>query len=131
MCSFNWCFQRTFWEKRSFSKHRFSKFKQFVSRSGRLQPTFWRLQLTQTSLNFKTFICNLKICKVWEQSCVMLLFHYFNFESINDVLKWKNPCILLNKKKILTKTKRNRKRKIPHKVLEIWTLCFSSYKNRK
>ena len=31
----------------------------------------------------------------------------------------------------LTNTKRNPKWKIPHKVLEWQTLCFSSYKNRK
>ena len=33
--------------------------------------------------------------------------------------------------KILIKTKRNRKWKIPYTVLERRTLCFSSYKNRK
>ena len=29
------------------------------------------------------------------------------------------------------KTRRNRKWKIPHTVLERWTLCFSSFKNHK
>ena len=39
----------------TFSKLRFSKCKKFVPRS-----VFWELQLTQISLNFKTFYCNLK-----------------------------------------------------------------------
>ena len=39
--------------------------------------------------------------------------------------------ILLNKNINFIKTKRNRKWKIPHTVLERRTLCFSSYKNSK
>ena len=50
------------------------------------------LQLTQISLNFKTF-CNLKIRGLGANLCVF----YFNFERKYDVLKSKSPCILLNK----------------------------------
>ena len=39
--------------------------------------------------------------------------------------------ICLTKMQTLIKTKRNRKLKIPHTVLERRTLCFISYKNRK
>ena len=49
----------------------------------------------EISLNFKTSCVNLK-SDVWEQNCVWL-FYYFNFERSYDVLKSKNPCILLNK----------------------------------
>ena len=58
----------------------------------------------------------------------MWFFYYFYFERNYNVLKSKCPCILLNKN---IKTKRNRKRKIPHTVLEKRTMCFISYKNRK
>ena len=45
-----------------------------------------------------------------------------------DVLKSKSSCFLVNKN---IRTKRNRKWKIPHTVLERQTLRFSSYKNCK
>ena len=59
----------------------------------------------------------------------MLLFYYFNFQR-NYLLKSMSPCILLNKNTNFN-TKRNRKWKIPHTILERRTLCFSSHKNRK
>ena len=43
-------------KKLTFSELPFSKFKTFVTKS-----VFWEPQLTQTSLNFKTSYCNLKI----------------------------------------------------------------------
>ena len=58
-------------------------------------------------------------------------FYYFNFEGNYDLLKSKNPWILLNKNIKSNKTKRKRKWKISHTVLERRTFCFSSYKNRK
>ena len=61
-------------------------------------------------------------------SKTLWLFYYFNFERSYDVLKSKNPCILLNKN---IKTKQNRKLKTPHIVLERQTLYISSYKNGK
>ena len=61
----------------------------------------------------------------------MWRFYYFNFERSYDVLKSKSSCTLLNKYINLIKTERNQKWKMPHTVLEIQTLCFSSYKNRK
>ena len=61
-------------------------------------------------------------------SKTMCALYYFNFEWSHDVLKSKSACILLNKN---IKTKRNRKIKISHTVLERRTLSFSSYKNRK
>ena len=48
----------------TFSKLRFSGFKKLVTRL-----VFGELQLTQMSLNFKTFCCNLKIAKL----CVAFL----------------------------------------------------------
>ena len=103
----------------TFSKLRFSGFKKFVTRS-----VFSELQFTKISLNFKTSCCNLKIRGLGAKR----LFYYFNFERNYDVLKSKSPCILLNKN---VKTKRNRKWKISHTVLERRTLCLSSYSNRK
>ena len=108
----------------TFSKLPFSGFKKFVTRS-----VFWELPLMQISLNFKTSCCDLKT-DVWEQNFVRRFYH-FNFERNYDVLKSKSQCTLLNKNINLIKTKRNRKWKIPHTVLERQSLCFSSYKNRK
>ena len=45
--------------------------------------------------------------------------------------KVKESILCLNKKKTLIESKRKRKRKMPHKLLERRTLCFSSYKNRE
>ena len=61
---------------------------------------------------------------VWEQSCASF-FYYYNFERNYDVLKSKSPCFYWKK------TKQNRKWKIPRRFFERWTLCVSSYKNRK
>ena len=55
---------------------------------------FEELQLRQTSLNFQTSCCNLKIRDVAAKLCVWL-FYYFNFERNYDVLKSKSPCFLL------------------------------------
>ena len=76
----------------TFSKLRFSKCKKFVPRS-----VFWELQLTQISLNFKTFYCNLKkkTFKSFYCNCVCL-FYYFNFKRNYDVLKSVFPYILFN-----------------------------------
>ena len=61
----------------------------------------------------------------------MWLFYYFNFGKIYNVLKLNSLCILLDKNITLIKTKRNRKLKIPHKILERRALCFRSYENCK
>ena len=56
----------------------------------------------------------------------------FNFERNYNVFKSKSRCILLNETINFNKNEtENRKGKIPHTVLEKWTLCFSSYKNHK
>ena len=38
---------------------------------------------------------NIKLIEILEQNCVWR-FYYFNLERSYDVLKSKNPCILLN-----------------------------------
>ena len=51
---------------------------------------------------------------------------------LKGIMKSKNACILLNKNmNFKINTKRIRKWKIPHTVLERQILCFSSHKNRK
>ena len=55
-------------KKLPFSKYRFSKFKFFFSWS-----VFGQLQLTQTSLNFKTSRYNLKIRGLGAKLCVAFL----------------------------------------------------------
>ena len=77
----------TIQQKRHSQNFWFSNFKKFGSRS-----VFGELQLTQISLKFKTSCCNLKIRGVGAKR-----FHYFNSEWNYKVLKWKSPCILLNK----------------------------------
>ena len=54
-----------YWEKLTFSKLWFSKFKKFVATS-----VFGELQLTQMLLNFKTSCCNLKIRGLEAKLCV-------------------------------------------------------------
>ena len=49
----------------TFSKLRFPRFKKFVTRS-----VFGELQLTQISLNFKSFCCNLKTRGLGTKLCV-------------------------------------------------------------
>ena len=68
--------------------------------------------------------------EVLEQNCVWL-FYYFKLERNDEVLKWKSPCILLNKKLNFNKTKWNGKWKVPYKVLHRRTFSFISFKNRK
>ena len=65
-----------------------------------------------------------------EQNCVWL-FYYFYFERNCDVLKSKSSYILLNRNINFKKIETESKWKIPHTVLGIWTMCFSSYKNCK
>ena len=78
--------------KLTFRKLRFSKFNKIVTGS-----VFGEPQLTQISLNFKTYCCNLKNRGLGPKLCVWL-FCYFNFGRNYDVLKSQSPCILLNKK---------------------------------
>ena len=111
-------------EKLMFSKLRFSKFKWFVSRS-----VLGELQLSKYHWVLISFIATLK-SEVWEQSCVWL-FYYFNFEINFEVLMSKSLYFLLNKNINLIKTKRNRKLKILHELLERQTFWYSSYKNRE
>ena len=59
----------------------------------------------------------------------MWLFYYFYFEKNCGILKSKSPCFLLNKNINFKKTKWNWKWKIPHTVLERWTMAISSYKD--
>ena len=75
----------------TFSKLRFSGFKKFVTGS-----VFWRFQLTQVLLNFKTSCCNLKISGLGT-ICVWL-FYYFNFERNYDALKAKEPMHFVEQK---------------------------------
>ena len=88
-----------------------------------LRSVFGELQLTQTSY------CNLKITGLWGKVCVAFLL--FNFDRNYDVFKSKSSCIVLSKNITLIKMKRNRRRKIPHPVIERQALCFNSYKNCK
>ena len=81
-----------YWEKMTFSKLRFFKFKRFVSRL-----VFWELQLKQISLNFKTSCCNFVL-----QLCVTFLLFWFWKELWR--LKSKSPCILSNKNIKFNKT---------------------------
>ena len=59
-----------YWEKVTYLKFRFSRFKKFVFTS-----VFGELQFSQISLNFQTSPCNLKI---WEQNCVWLRYYFKN-----------------------------------------------------
>ena len=117
-------FKSYYWEKLVFSKLWFSKFKKFVSRS-----VLGELYFAQVSLNFKTSCCDLKIRCLGTKLCVASLF--FNFESINDVLKSKSSYFFLKKNINFNKNEAESKMENPHKVLERRTLCFNSYKNCK
>ena len=75
-----------YYKKLTFSKHRFCRFKKFVSWS-----VFRDLKLTQMLLNFQTSCCNLKIRILGEKSCLDY------FKRNYNVFKSKSPCILLNK----------------------------------
>ena len=74
----------------TFSKLRFSKFKKFV------RSVFEELQLTQISLNFKTYSCNLKIRGL--RAKMYVVFVFFNFEKNYD-LQSKKESILFVKRK--------------------------------
>ena len=67
---------------------------------------------------------------MWEQNC-MWLFYYFNIERNYGVLNSNNTFILFNKNMSFNKIETESKMGNPLIVLERWTLCFSSYKNRK
>ena len=107
----------------SSSKLRFPGFKKFTTRSalGSSNPRkfHWILKLLVATGK----------SDVWGQDCVWLFYH-FNLKRSYDVFKSKSLCILLKIWTLIT-MKRNRKLKIPHKVLEGRTLCFSLYKNCK
>ena len=79
-----------YWEKLTFSKLQFSKFKKLVTRS-----VFEELQLTQISLNFKTSCCNLKIRGLGAKLCVAFLLFLFWKELWR--FKSNSPCFLLKK----------------------------------
>ena len=72
---------------------------------------------------FKLIVAILK-SEVWEQNC-MWLFYQFTFERNYDVLKTKNPCILLNKKQNGIENRKS------YTQFYRDELCLSSYKNRK
>ena len=74
-----------------FSKFRFSKFNEFVTRSA-----FGELQLMQIPLNFATSCCNLKIRGLVVKLCVAFLL--FNFQRNYDVLKSKSPMHFVEQK---------------------------------
>ena len=107
-----------YWEKLTFFKLHFSKFKKIVTRS-----VFRKPQPTQISFNFQTSCCNFKI-----RGLRAKLYCERNY----DVLKSKNPCILLNKN-VNFKNETELKMKNPtHNFRETnLSLCFSWYKNRK
>ena len=100
----------------TFSKLQFSEFKTICYKV----RYHWILKFVVATLK----------SEVWKQNCV-LLFYCFNFDRNYEVLKPKNSFILLNKYINFNKSKRNRKWKIPHTVLEGQTWCISSYKNHK
>ena len=82
------------------------------------------LQLTYISLNFQTSSYNLKIRNLGAKLCVSCILFWF----WKELWRFKVNAFCWT---TLIKTKRSRKWKIQHTVLEKWTLCFSSYKNRK
>ena len=102
-----------------YSKLQFSKFV--------FSSDFGELQLTQISLNFKNS-CNLKIRGLWVILCAAFLLFLFWKELWRFKIK-EFVLFVEQKYKVLIKTRRNRKWKIPHTDLEGWTICFSPYKN--
>ena len=90
------------------------------------RSVFGELQLTQITLNFRTSCCDLKIKDLGAKLCG--LFYYFNFRINYDVLKSKNPCILLNKTINFNKNETESKLKIPHTVTERRTLQIKNCK---
>ena len=104
-----------------FSKLRFSRFKKVVFRS-----VLGKLKLTQI-LIFQTTCCNLKVRGLGTKVCVAFISFLFWKELWH--FKVKSPFFCWTKIQTLIKTRRNQKWKIPHTVLERWTLCFRSYKD--
>ena len=80
-------------------------------------------------IEFSIFLLQLKNQK--SESKIVCGFSITYFGKNYGVLKLESPCFLLSKNITLIKTRRNRKWKIPQTVLERWTMCFSSYQNRK
>ena len=78
-------------EKVTYSKFRYSKFKQFVSWS-----VFEELQLTQISLNFQTSCWNLKINGLGAKLCVTFLLLLFRKELRR--FKLKQPMLFVEQK---------------------------------
>ena len=75
----------SYWEKLTFLKFWFSKFKTFVSRS-----VFGELQLTQILLNFKISWCNLKIRGLEKKPCQTFFYlcFIFGFFMWKDVIQY-------------------------------------------
>ena len=95
-----------------FSKFKFYMFKILVTRT-----IMGELQLTQISMNFRTFCWILKVRVLGAKLCVFL--YYFNLKRNYDGLKSKSPCILLNKKIKFNKTETESKVKnLTHKFRE-------------
>ena len=67
-------FKSYHWEKLTFSKLWFSKFKKFASRA-----VFEELQFTRIPLNFKTSCCNLKMGGLAAKKSIWV-FYYFDFD---------------------------------------------------
>ena len=105
------------------SNLQFSKFTRFISRS-----VFGELQLMQISLNFEIYCCSLKIIGLVAKRRVDFLQFLFWKELWR--LKVKESIVFVGQKfKVLIKMRRNQKWKIPHTVLERWTMCFNSYRD--
>ena len=100
-------------EKVTYSKLPFHEFKKFASISR---------EFTQRSLNFQTFSCILKI-RVVGAKCVWV-FYYFHFERNYDVLRSKNPCILLSKNINFNKNKTESKMENPADSFREMNLVF-------
>ena len=102
----------------------------FVFWKVRLQVSFWGADVTKMSLNFQTSCWNLKIRGLGAKLFVAFLLFLFWKELWRFNVK-DSMLFVEQKYKNLIKTRQNRKWKIPHTVLERWTMRFSSYKNYK
>ena len=86
------------------------------------------IQLTKISLNYENFCCNLKIRRLKSKLYVVFLLFLF-WKELWRFKAEGSLCFIEQKYKLLIKTRQNQKWKIPHTVLDRWTLCFNSYKN--